>query len=97
MPEPNFLSPPVKKSSPQGPKLAPPGPWGAHLHPGVPKCRVIYIYITPKSPKIDFFGKMTKNIKKIAKMQKSRIFSLEPRSRELFAFQKPVVQKTVFV
>ena len=29
-------------------------------------------------------------------MQKSRIFSLEPRSRELFACQKPVFQKPVF-
>ena len=40
--------------------------------------------------------KWQKLSKKIAKMQKYRIFALEPRSRELFACQKPVFQKTGF-
>ena len=43
-----------------------------------------------------FMQKWQKLSKKIAKMQKSRIFSLEPRSRELFACQKPVFQKSGF-
>ena len=40
--------------------------------------------------------KWQKNIEKIIKMQKYRNFALEPRSRELFACQKPVFQKTGF-
>ena len=40
--------------------------------------------------------KLQKLSDKIAKMQKYRIFALEPRSRELFACQKPVFQKTGF-
>ena len=40
--------------------------------------------------------KWQKLSKKIAKMQKYRNFALEPRSRELFACQKPVFSKIGF-
>ena len=43
-----------------------------------------------------FMQKWQKLSKKIAKMQKYRNFALEPRSRELFACQKPVFQKPFF-
>ena len=53
-------------------------------------CVTFHADADSKSPKIGFYAKMVKIIEKIAKMQKYRNFALEPRSRELFACQKPV-------